>query len=107
MGSKGVVIRHLIWLGVQEKLPGANDNGYNLQEWSVFSQAVKFTETKHEEEYEVKLRSCIRLFPTPCTVAHQAPQSVGFSKHEYWSGLPFPSPGDLPDPGIKAGSPAL
>ena len=38
---------------------------------------------------------------TPCTVAHQAPLSMEFSRQEYWSGLPFPSPGDLPDPGIK------
>ena len=38
---------------------------------------------------------------TPCTAAHQAPQSMGFSRQEYWSGLPFPSPGDLPDPGIE------
>ena len=37
----------------------------------------------------------------------QAPLSMGFSRHEYWSGLPFPSPGDLPDPGIEPGSPAL
>ena len=39
------------------------------------------------------------------TVAYQAPPSMGFSRQEYWSGLPFPSPGDLPDPGIKPGSP--
>ena len=44
---------------------------------------------------------------TPQTVACQAPLSVGFSRQEYWSGLPFPSPGDLPDPGIKPRSPAL
>ena len=44
---------------------------------------------------------------TPWTVARQAPLSIGFSKHEYWSGLPFPFPGDLPNPGIKPGSPAL
>ena len=43
---------------------------------------------------------------TPWTVAHQAPLSMGFSRQEYWSGLPFPSLGDLPDPGIKPGSPA-
>ena len=43
----------------------------------------------------------------PWTVAHQALLSMGFSKQEYWSGLPFPSPGDLPDPGIKPKSPAL
>ena len=42
-----------------------------------------------------------------CTVAHQAPLSMEFSRQEYWSGLPFPSPGDLSDPGIKLGSPAL
>ena len=44
---------------------------------------------------------------TPWTVAHQAPLFMGFSKPEYWSVLPFPSPGDLPDLGIKPGSPAL
>ena len=44
---------------------------------------------------------------TPWTVACQAPQSIGFSRQEYWSGLPFPSPGDLPDPGIEPGTPAL
>ena len=44
---------------------------------------------------------------TPWTVACQSPLSMGFSKQEYWSGLPFPSPGDLPNPGFKLGSPAL
>ena len=43
---------------------------------------------------------------TPWTIACQAPLSMGFSRQEYWSGLPFPSPGDLPDPGIEPGSPA-
>ena len=46
-------------------------------------------------------------FVTPWTVAHQAPLSMGFSRQEYWSGLPFTSPGDLPNPGIKPRSPAL
>ena len=46
-------------------------------------------------------------FETPWTVAHWAPLSMGFPKQEYWSGLPFPSPGDLPDRGVKPGSPAL
>ena len=46
-----------------------------------------------------------RLFSTPWT--HQAPLSTGFSRQEYWSGLPVPSPGDFPDPGIKPASPAL
>ena len=55
----------------------------------------------------VKLLSPVRLFGTLWTVAYQASPSMGFSRQEYWSGLPFPSPGDLPDPGIKPGSPAL
>ena len=43
----------------------------------------------------------------PCPVAHQVPLSMGFSRQEYWSGLPFPSPRDLPHPGTEPGSPAL
>ena len=60
------------------------------------------------------LRACmlsgfsrVWLFMTPRTVAHQAPLSMGFSKQRYWNGLPFPSPGDLPHPGIEPGSSAL
>ena len=56
---------------------------------------------------EVTSLSRVRLFATPWTVARQAPPSMGFSRQEYWSGLPFPSPGDLPDPGIEPRSPAL
>ena len=51
--------------------------------------------------------SCVRLFVTPWTVAFQAPLSLKFPRQEYWSGLPFPFLGDLPDPGIEPGSPAL
>ena len=54
-----------------------------------------------------KLLSHVQLFATPWTVAYQAPPSMGFSRQECRGGLPFPSPGDLPDPGIKPGSPAL
>ena len=49
----------------------------------------------------------VRLFVTPWTVALQAPPSMGFSRQEYWSGLPCPPPGDLPDPWIEPASPAL
>ena len=55
----------------------------------------------------MKLLSQVQLFATPWTVAHQAPQSMDFSRQEYWSGLPFPFPGDLLNPGIEPGSPAL
>ena len=57
---------------------------------------------------EVKWNCCrVRLFVIPWTVAFQAPPSMELSRQEYWSRLPFPSPGDLPDPGIKPRSPAL
>ena len=49
----------------------------------------------------VQLLSRVRLFATPETVACQAPSSMGFPRQEYWNGLPFPSPGDLPHPGIE------
>ena len=57
--------------------------------------------------YEVKLLSRDQLFTTLWTVACQASLSMGFSRQEYWSGLPFPSPGDLPNPGIEPRSPTL
>ena len=55
----------------------------------------------------MKSLSRVRLFATPWTVTHQSPQSVEFSRLVYWSGLPFPSPGDLSNPGNEPGSPAL
>ena len=60
-----------------------------------------------ESEVKVKSLSRVRLFATSWTVVHQAPPSIGSSRQEYWSGLPFPSPGDLPDPGIEPRSPAF
>ena len=51
-------------------------------------------------------QSCLTL-TTPCTISHQAPLSMEFFGQEYWSGLPFPPPGDLPNPGIEPASPAL
>ena len=54
-----------------------------------------------------KSLSRVRLFATPWTVAYQASPSMGFSRQEYQSGLPFPSPADLPNPGIEPGSPTL
>ena len=52
----------------------------------------------------VSVLSRVQVFATPQTVAHQAPLSMGFPRQEYWSVLPFPPPGDLPDPGIEPSS---
>ena len=56
---------------------------------------------------KITLLGHVQLFVTPWTVVHQAPPSMGFSRQEYWSGLPFPSPGDLRDPEIEPRSLAL
>ena len=70
-------------------------------------------QTLDKRELSGKYNTCtpslsrVRLFATPQTAAYQAPLSVGFSRQQYWSGLPFPSPVDLPDPGIEPRSPAL
>ena len=62
---------------------------------------------KHFPRSKCAMISRDRLFATPPTAARQAPLSMEFSKQEYWSGLPCPSPGDLPKPGIEPRSPAL
>ena len=64
-------------------------------------------QNSHLLDDKVKSLSRVRLFATPWTVAYHAPLSMGFSRQEYWSGLPFPFPEDLPNPGIEPGSPAL
>ena len=64
---------------------------------------------KKENKVRVKVKSLshVRIFATQWTAACQVPLSMGFSRQEHWSGLPFPSPEDLPNPGIEPGSPAL
>ena len=68
-----------------------------------FAHSIRGLKFKHPEKERKKVKSLsrVRLFVTTWTVAHQAPLSMGFSRQEYCSGLPFPSPGDLPDPGIE------
>ena len=75
--------------------------------WDVVFMKIWDLKDVERLEEEVKLLSHVWLFATRWTVAYQASLSMGFSRQEYWSGLPFPSPGDLPDPGIEPGSPTL
>ena len=65
------------------------------------------SESVGKTKVKVKSVSSVQLFATPWTVAYQASPSMGFSRQEFWSVLPFPSPGDLPNPGIKLRSLAL
>ena len=85
--------------------PGTSIHGIfqaRILEWVAISFSIAW-----KWKVKVKSLSHVQLFATPWTVAHQAPPSKGFSRHEYWSGSPFPSPGDLPDPGIEPKSPTL
>ena len=77
-----------------------------LQERTLEWVAISFSNV-WKWKVKVKSLSRVQLFATPGTAAYQAPLSLGFSRQEYWCGLPFPSPGDLPDPGIEPGSPTL
>ena len=81
----------------------------NLAENAFQFSFLQLKEKLHEHKVKVKVKSlsCVRLFATPWTVAYQAPPSMGFSRQYSWSGLPFPSPGDLPDPGIEPRSSVL
>ena len=74
-----------------------------MQKWREEKNEIGYK----EERKKVKSLSHVRIFEISWTVAHQAPQSMEFSRKEYWSGLPFPPPGHLPNPGIKPGSPTL
>ena len=65
------------------------------------NQGILSLPALNSSESESEVLSCVQLFAAPWAVAHQAPPSMEFSRQEYWNGLPFPTPGDLPDPGIK------
>ena len=68
---------------------------------------MHFNNYKRSIMYMCCMLRCVQLFVTPWTVAHQAPLSTGFFRQEYSSGLPFPPPGDLPNPGLETVSPSL
>ena len=71
-----------------------------------YKGSLKYTGDTHTHT-GIKCFSCVQLFVTPWTGICQAPLSMGFPRQKYWSGLPFPFPGNLPDPGIEPTSPAL
>ena len=98
---------HIIVANAQSKA----DNFSSVVFICFTSSERKILKTKNRSVWtlpcEWQLLSRVLLLATPWTIAHQPPLSMEFSRQKYCSGLPFPSPGDLPDPGIKPGSPAL
>ena len=94
-------------MGLQQSGQGEGCWEVRDEEWAIrWSRTVTAIERTLQFSSAQSL-SHVRLFATPWAVAHQAPPSMGFSRQEYWSELPFLSPGDLPDPGIEPRSPAL
>ena len=96
-----VKVLHSLWQRIWKTQPWPQDR---KRQFSFQSQR---REMPKNVQKSVKSLSRVQLFATPWTVAYQVPPSMGFSRQEYWSGWPFPSPGDLPYTGIKPGSPTL
>ena len=90
---------------LKEISPGCSLEGLMLKlKLQYFGHLMGRVERK---KVKMKLLSRVQLFGIPWTVVYQASLSMGFSRQEYWNGLPFPSPGDLPHPGIETGFPTL
>ena len=105
-GREGCYLpRYLPFKGMAPRSCEKDILGPRADRWPSHFQKDLYTSQK--EKVKVKSLSLVWLFVTPWTVAHQAPPSMGFTRQEYWSGLPFPSPGDLPNPGIEPRSPTL
>ena len=99
--------RQEYWSGLPFPSPGDLPNP-GIEPGSISLEADALTsEPPGKQRKERKPLSRVQLFATPWAVAHQASPSMGFSRQEYWSGLPLPSPGDLPNPGIEPRSPPL
>ena len=105
--SHAHLFTHCPWLysPYNEKLRDHSPLQGQITYYRIFSRKMLQTPHLHGHSLSLVAQSCPTL-ATPWTVACQAPLSMGFSKKEYWSGLRFPSPGDLPNPGTKPGSPA-
>ena len=104
-------IRKLWYIYTMEYYSPIKKNTFEsvLMRWMKLELIIQ-SEVSQKEKHQYSMLSHlsrVQLFATPWIVAHQAPLSMEFSRLEYWSGLPFPSPGDLLDPGIEPRSPTL
>ena len=101
------LIHLIIYSLLNESLLSASYAGHPVSKTEESPVFKEFIVCERKKEKKVKLLSRVWLFATSWTVTYQAPQSMEFSRQEYWSVLPFLSLGDLPDPGIQPGSPTL
>ena len=103
-----IIFHHLLWSTQSKALTQSINQMFfwNSFAFYMIQQMLKFDHTT-SGVYVLSRFSHVQLFMTLWTVTHQAPLSMGFSRQEYWSGLPCPPPGDLPNPGIEPGPPAL
>ena len=101
---------HLIFEEKQPRLLNQHAQLIHVSSYKFFWESlIRNGHHGHRQDTEKKLKSLghVRLFATLWTVAYEVPPSMEFSRQEYWSGLPFPSSGDLSNPGIEPGSPTL
>ena len=92
----------IVWLGWKKGIAFQEESMHLFWNYSVI-----LIESQVQLRKYACVLSCVWLCSTPWSVAHQAPLSMGFPRQKYWNRLPFPSPGDLPNPGIKPASPVL
>ena len=105
--ERGVTLEcKLHWLVYRDYYQLAAQSWYIMSIWETFSWR-RLNQKPSVLRVKVKSLSRVWLFATPWIVASQAPLSMGFSRQVYWGGLPFPSPGDLPNTGMESGFPAL
>ena len=105
--KRGVILEcKLHWLVYRDYYQLTAQSWYIMSIWESFSWK-RLNQNPSVLRVKMKSLSRVWLFVTPWTVASQASPSMGFSRQVYWSGLPFPSPGDLPNPGTEPTSPAL
>ena len=97
----------MVNLGISIYRDGVTYKLYDSNFQVCFPNSDLISETLENHVCMLSHFSRVRLYVTLRTAAHQTPLSMGFSRQDYWSGLPFPSPGDLPDPGMEPESPAL
>ena len=105
LAGQGPELKLQFYVNLKRQVEGGKwKKGLTQVFFPTFSTEDRIQKYHHRKVKEAKSLSGVRLFETPWTVAYQAPPSMGFSRQEYWSGLPFPSPGDLPNSGNEPGS---